>query len=119
MLAQHAHVCLELEKNLKSIDNSSNYIQYANELWSSIVFLSKTIAAKARATFTDLKTDSSNELVDAMSAIYLLDETDTKQLFGEFIAERIPVIKSALDIENTDKSLIFPSNLIIKLILFF
>ena len=74
------------------------------------MFLSKTIAAKARAMFTDLKTDSSNELIDAMSAIYLLDNSDTKQLFGEFIAERIPAIKSTLDIENTDKSLIFLSN---------
>ncbi len=102
LLAQHAHICIELEDNLKSLENSASYIQYAHELWSSIVFLSKTIASKARGTFTDLNIDSSKVLVNAMSAIYLLENLGLKQIFHEFMAKRSPVIKKSIDIDTSD-----------------
>lgn len=92
MLAQHAHICLELETNLKNLENSSSYIQYANELWDSIVFLSKTIASKSRDTFTDLNIGSSKTLIDAMSAIYLLENYSLEKLFREFIEKRTVII---------------------------
>ncbi len=88
MLAQHAHVCLELENNLKSLDNSPNYISYANELWTSIVFLSKTIVAKARDVFSNLANDSSSILIDAMCSIYLLENVTLKEIFQMFLVER-------------------------------
>lgn len=87
-MAQHAHICLELEKSLKTIDNSSYYIQYANELWMSTVFLSKTIASKSRETFINLSIDSTDILAEAISAVYLLEQTNLKELFHEFITNR-------------------------------
>ena len=93
LLAQHAHVCLELEKSLKSQENSSNYIQYGKELWTSIVFLSTTIVSKAKATFLNSKKNTSSKtLINAIAAIYLLENTTLKQIFQEFISTRIVII---------------------------
>ena len=87
-MAQHAHTCLVLEKSFKTLDNSANYIQYANELWTSIVFLSKTIGVKARATFLDLQLCATPKLLDSISAIYLLENTSINQIFEEFLSSR-------------------------------
>jgi hypothetical protein len=88
LLGQHAHICLELEKPLKSFENSTNYIQYANELWMSTVVLNKTIASKSRETFELLTIDSSDVLAEALCAIYLLEQTNLKDLFNEFLTSR-------------------------------
>ena len=88
LLAHHAHICLELEPSLKNLSNSSTHIQYANELWSSIVFLSNTIANKARDVFTDISINSAKTLTNAMSAIYLLESTNLKAIFNEFLKKR-------------------------------
>jgi len=96
LLAQHAHVCLELEKSLKTIENSANYIQYANELWMSTVVLSKTIASKSRETFVNLSIDSSAILAEAFSAIYLLEQTNLKNLFHEFLTSRTVIFNEIL-----------------------
>ena len=88
LLAQHAHICLELEPSLKNLSNSSTHIQYANELWSSIVFLSNTIANKARDVFTDISINSAKTLTNDMSAIYLLESTNLKAIFNEFLKKR-------------------------------
>lgn len=101
LLAQHAHICLELENNLKNLENSARHISYANELWSSIVFLSKTIASKARDTFTNLNIDSSKIFTKAMSAIYLLETSSLKEIFQEFLDKRTPMIKSVINIDSS------------------
>lgn len=88
LLAKHAHICLELEPSLKGLANSASHIQYANELWSSIVFLSRTIAVKARDVFTDLNVNSARTLTNAMSAIYLLESSSLKAIFSEFLKKR-------------------------------
>ena len=88
MLAQHAHVCLELEKALKDQENSSTYIQYAKELWASIVFLSSTILKKAKAALNSKKKVASVTLINAITAIYLLENTSLKQIFDEFLSTR-------------------------------
>ena len=99
MLAQHAFICLELEKPLKTIENSSNYVQYANELWASTVFLSKTIATKSRETFANLSIDSSLVLAEAISAVYLLEPISLKDLFHEFLHSRTVFIKIFLNLK--------------------
>jgi hypothetical protein len=90
LIAQNAHICLETEKSLKTQESSSVYIQYANELWNSIVFLSHTIVSKSRATLVGSdKNVSSKVLIDAMSAIYLLENNSSlKKLFQEFVSSR-------------------------------
>jgi hypothetical protein len=99
-LAKHAFVCLELEKSLKKQENSMSYVQYANELWSSTVFLSDLIVSKSREAcfgLTSKQTKSSlvsntsvnsNIISDAIAAIYLLQNTNTKELFNEFLKNR-------------------------------
>lgn len=54
----------------------------------STVFLSKTIASKSREMFSLLSIDSSNVLAEALCAIYLLEQTNLKDLFSEFLASR-------------------------------
>ncbi len=100
MIAQHAHICLEAEKSLKTQENSSVYIQYANELWNSIVFLSHTIINKSRSTLVDSgKNVSSKILIDSISAIYLLENnTSLKKLFQEFISSRTVILYLKLDL---------------------
>lgn len=100
MLAQHAYISLELEKSLKTIENSSNYIQYANELWASTVFLSKTIATKSRETFANLSIDSTLVLAEAISAVYLLEQITLKDLFQEFLTSRTVFIRIFLNLKN-------------------
>lgn len=89
LLAQNAHTCLELEKSLKSQENAAYYIKYANELWSSIVFLSNTIVNKSREAFSNVfKANSSKQLIDAILGIYLLENTTLAQIYQNFIADR-------------------------------
>jgi hypothetical protein len=90
LLAQHSHVCLELEKSLKSHENSKNYIQYANELWTSTVFLSNTIVTKARnKLFNSSGSKTSTKiLIDTISAIYLLENVSLQDFFKEFLSTR-------------------------------
>ena len=54
----------------------------------STVFLSKTIASKSRETFINLSIDSTDILAEAISAVYLLEQTNLKELFHEFITNR-------------------------------
>jgi hypothetical protein len=54
----------------------------------STVVLNKTIASKSRETFVNLRIDSSNILAEAISAIYLLEQTNLKSLFHEFLTSR-------------------------------
>jgi len=49
-----------------------------------------------------LTVDSSKVLVDAISAIFLLESLDLKQIFQEFLTKRSPVIKTAIDIDSCD-----------------
>lgn len=77
-----------------------SYVQYANELWSSTVFLSDLIVAKskeacfgssskqAKNSLASNNSLTSNILSDALSAIYLLQNTNTKELFSEFLKNR-------------------------------
>ena len=83
-----------MEKSLKSQPNSTNYIQYANELWSSIVFLSNTIINKSRSTL--LNPSSNNQvkvLIDAITAIYLLENVTLEDIFKEFLSTRTVIIE--------------------------
>ena len=104
LLAQHAHVCLDLEKQLKSQENSASYIQYANELWTSIVFLSSTILNRARSTlFSSSPTahTSARVLIEAISAIYLLENVTLEQIFQQYLSTRTPLIYSTLTITES------------------
>jgi hypothetical protein len=79
-----------LEKSLKSHENSKNYIQYANELWASIVFLSNTIVTKARNKLLNSSGSktSTKILIDTISAIYLLENVTLQDFFKEFLSTR-------------------------------
>ena len=90
LLAQNAHTCLELEKSLKAQENASYYIKYANELWSSIVFLSNTIVNKSREAFSNVSKagNSSKLLIDAILGIYLLENTTLAQIYQNFTTSR-------------------------------
>jgi len=75
-------------------------VQYANDLWNSTGFLSGLIVSKSKEacyglTFKQTKSSlvsnnslNSNILSDALSAIYLLEKTNTKELFNEFLRNR-------------------------------
>ena len=80
-----------MEKLLKSQENSINYIHYANELWTSIVFLSNTIVTKAKQKLLNSpgSKTSTKILVDTITAIYLLDNVTLEDLFQEFLSARI------------------------------
>lgn len=106
LIAQNAHICLEAEKHLRNQENSTIYIQYANELWNSIVFLSQTIASKAKATLNSSgKNVTSKVLVDAIAAIYLLESgSSLKNIFQDFIKNRTQIISSSLELDLTDSS---------------
>ena len=102
-MAQNAHTCLELEKSLKSQENASYYIKYANELWSSIVFLSNTIVNKSREAFSNLsKANSSKLLIDAILGIYLLENTTLGQIYQNFVTSRTVSPKNTTCIRNID-----------------
>ena len=90
MIAQHVHASLELEKSLKSDQNSTSYIQYAYELWNSIVFLSNTIINKARERLINLsEVQSSSSITDSICCLYILEKnTDLKKIFQEYISTR-------------------------------
>ncbi|CAF0714065.1 unnamed protein product [Brachionus calyciflorus] len=103
LIAQHVHVCLELEKSLKTDENSASYIQYAYELWNSTVFLSNTIVNKARnKLLNSVNIQSSKILIDSICCIYLLENTNLKQLFQEYISTRTELIGKLLDSEEFD-----------------
>jgi hypothetical protein len=88
LLAKHVHVCLELEKSLKSQENASYYIKYANELWTSIYFLSGKITNNARTTLLNTKNSSYKVLLEAVTAIYFLENTTLEKIFNEFTQKR-------------------------------
>lgn len=89
MIAQHVHASLELEKSLKSDENSTSYIQYAYELWNSIVFLSNTIINKARERLMNLTdVQSSSSITDSICCLYILQNTDLKKLFQDYLSTR-------------------------------
>jgi len=82
-----------LEKSLKEQENSTNYIQYAKELWASIVFLSSTILKKAKSALNSKKILTSNILVNAITSIYLLENTSLKHIFNDFLQTRTVIDK--------------------------
>jgi hypothetical protein len=98
---------LSLEKSLKNQENSSHFIQYANELWKSIVFLTKTICNKARETLFnryDLPYETAHRiLIDAVSAIYLLENLSLETILKEYFSTRTSFICSILNniVDNT------------------
>ncbi|RNA42051.1 conserved oligomeric Golgi complex subunit 1, partial [Brachionus plicatilis] len=106
LIAQHVHSCLELEKSLKSGQNSTSYIQYAYELWNSIVFLSNTIMNKARDRLINLSdVQSSTAITDSICCLYILQNTDLKTLFQDYISTRTNSICQILDSDKFEPNI--------------